>query len=264
MMPSCFSYGYISTAEERADQTLTHVQCQVSAGFGQMFPYPPEAMANMTAAPTDDANAPSKSLEVQPTDGDGDGTSTGTIVGAVVGVIVALVVIAALAAWFIIRRRRHRREAELDRAAAALDMAAGGGSKGSGALRHDDDKDLDRHRRGDGARQPGSGKKNRPGFGMGRLRPLSTIQEQHPSPVTSPLSAGAGAGAGAGAAIAAMRGKRKSARRSQGPAWPIGSGNPLASHPVSCPLPIKIDLPLRSRLLPVHFPARLARGPRPV
>ena len=211
MMPSCFSYGYLSTAEERADQTLTYVQCQVTAGFGQLFPYPPEVMAMATATDNDTpSNEPS--LEVQPTDKDSGGTSTGVIIGVVIGAII-LIVLGIVAAWLLVRRRRQK--AGLERTAAALDM--------TGTRVHDDKESG-----GDGTYQQQKQQelKNRPGLGAGRLRPLSTIQEQQPSPIASPLSAGA--------ATTSLRDKRKSARRSQGPSWPLGSGNPLAAHPVSC------------------------------
>lgn len=214
MMPSCFSYGYLSTAEDRADETLTYVQCQVTAGFGQMFPYPPEVMAKATATATDhDTPSDEPSLEVQPTDKDSGGTSTGAIIGVVVGII-ALIILGILAAWLIVRRRRQKARSE--RRAAAVDMA--------GARAHNDDKEFG----GGGTyqqQQKQQEPKNRPGLGAGRLRPLSTIQEQQPSPIVSPLSAGA--------ATTSLRDKRKSARRSQGPSWPLGSGNPLAAHPVS-------------------------------
>ncbi|KAK7748428.1 hypothetical protein SLS62_008584 [Diatrype stigma] len=223
LMPSCFSYGYISTmSDDRPDATLTHVQCHRSAGFGEMFPFPPELFTSMTdAGPSPHANA--TDIEVQPIDDDGDGdsssssSSTGVIVGAAIGVVALLLLIAI--ALFLIVRRRRQKKAELEAAASTMalpprDKESGDGA-GDAAAADDDDGG------GGGGQKP----KQRLALGLGRLRPLSTIQEQ-PSPITTrPLST-------AGGAAATSAPRRKSLRRTFGPHWPLGSGNPLASHPV--------------------------------
>ncbi len=253
--PSCFSYGYISTAADDDgaggvdDATLTHIQCHESAGFGEMFPYPPEAMLTASADPASNSTV----VLVQPTDGDSSSssssgsTSAGAIVGAVIGVI-ALVCLAALAAFLLIRRRRQK--AALEAAVASMAPPSleeeegggegfrgsgiydGGGGGGGGGGSGGGGGDVD-----DGSGGGGGGQRS--ALVMDRLRPLSTIQEQT-SPVSartaSPLSPG-------GAGVATNREKRKSVRRSFGSHWPLGSGNPLAAHPVrSAPLLIFFSL----------------------
>lgn len=224
MMPSCFSYGYISTmSDNRPDATLTHVQCHESAGFGEMFPFPPELFTSTTDAAPSPSNA--TGIEVQPIDGGGDDSSSsssssasaGVIAGAAVGVV-ALLLLIALAVFLIVRRRRQKKAGlEATGSTMALpprDKESGGGGDGGA----------------DGGGGGGQKQKQRLAPGMGRLRPLSTIPEQ-PSPIsTRPLSS---VGAAAAAAATSTSSRRKSLRRSFGPHWPLGSGNPLAAHPVS-------------------------------
>ncbi|RYP05811.1 hypothetical protein DL765_009726 [Monosporascus sp. GIB2] len=212
--PSCFSYVVLSTAEDRPDATLTHVECNESAGYGEMFPHPPE----LTTMTTADSSSSGKS-GAEPTDysDSNSSTPTGAIVGAAVGVL-ALLCLAGLAAFLIVRQRRRRRlrqRAELEIAAAAAALSPS-------------DRDGHGHNRRAAAPAALSGTTGR------SLRPLSTIHEQ--------LSPGLGGGrTGTAAASSPLtpttpssssREKRKSARRSHGPQWPLGSGDPLAAHPV--------------------------------
>ncbi|RYP78536.1 hypothetical protein DL771_000489 [Monosporascus sp. 5C6A] len=215
--PGCLSYFVLSTAEDRPDATLTHVECHESAGYGEMFPYPPELTTTKTTADS----SPTRTPDAEPTDNsDSDSSSpTGAIVGAAVGVV-ALLCLAGLTAFLVVRQRRRRRlcrRAELDITAAAAALPP---------------RDRDGHGHNRRAATPAA----LDGTTGRSLRPLSTIHEQ--------LSPGLGGGStGTVAASSPLtpttppppsssREKRKSARRSHGPQWPLGSGNPLAAHPV--------------------------------
>ncbi|RYO90942.1 hypothetical protein DL764_008352 [Monosporascus ibericus] len=213
--PSCFSYFVLSTAEDRPDATLTHVECHESAGYGEMFPYPPELTTKTTAY-----SSPAKTSDAEPTDDSDSSSPTGAIVGAALGVV-ALLCLAGRAAFLIVRQRRRRRHRLRQRAELEITAAA--------AALPPRDRDGDGHNRGAAALGGTTGR---------NLRPLSTIHEQ--------LSPGLGGGmTGTAAASSPLtpntpsssssssREKRKSAGRGYGPQWPLGSGNPLAAHPVN-------------------------------
>ncbi|KAI0012174.1 hypothetical protein F4779DRAFT_105301 [Xylariaceae sp. FL0662B] len=185
-VPYCFSYGFIISEEPGA--TFTHVQCQQTQGYGEMYPLPPELMPTTSADEEPTSPSSTSPLTVQPTDEPSSHkTPVGAIVGAVIGAVI-LIVLAIIAAVLIIRRRRQR----------AVMTAA----------RNERMRDMD------DAPPLKAAALAAPAKEVSRLRPLSTIHEQT-SPHGSPL-----------------REKRKSARHSFAPQWPLGTGNPLTAHPI--------------------------------
>ncbi|CAJ2501422.1 Uu.00g042750.m01.CDS01 [Anthostomella pinea] len=191
----CFSYAFTTSTEPGA--TFTHVQCQETHGFGEMYPLPPELIPTTTADDAAASNASSTdAVEPAPTNAP-KVSSVGAIAGAVCGVI-ALIILAAVAAFLVIRRRRQR-------TAAAADAAANGGQM--------EETQLGDTSSGPGTMAPAAAVT---AAGAGRLRPLSTIHEQ-----SSPVSP------------AREKHLSASARQSYGPNWPLSrKGKPPAANPV--------------------------------
>ncbi|KAI1338590.1 hypothetical protein F5Y15DRAFT_424851 [Xylariaceae sp. FL0016] len=185
----CCSHFY--TTADSPGTTFTHVQCQETEGFGEMFPFPPELFTTIAPLETSPATNASDTSSVQPTDtaiGDADSAvPVGAIAGAVVGVL-AFILLLITVGVLVLRRRRQR----------DTSTVAATGAMTEQRLDEDDTDDSGR---------PLSGARGL----LRRLRPLSTIHEQT-DPVTSP--------------------KRKSARKSFGPNWPLSSETALASHPI--------------------------------
>ncbi|KAH9908940.1 hypothetical protein F4778DRAFT_205130 [Xylariomycetidae sp. FL2044] len=238
----CFSYGFLTS--DQPGQTFTYVECQPTHGFGEMYPYPPELMSTTSAEPMPSSNA---SLVIEPSDGDDNDNNNnaspvpiGAIIGAVVGAII-LVCLVALAAFLIIRRRRQQQQRR------HIPGAIGGGGGGAGggmvASLGDDDGGTNKGHR------DGGGEDHIPAFpnpersrtrrGGGRMRPLSTIHEQHlhHTPTTTSKSKSKTSSNSNPNSTSPL--KRKSltpaiARQSLGPDWPLAAnhGNPLGAHPV--------------------------------
>ncbi|KAI1083065.1 hypothetical protein F5B20DRAFT_444712 [Whalleya microplaca] len=152
-VPFCFTYGF--STSEKLGATFTHVQCQETPGYGEMYPLPPELITTTSAEGETSPSSSSSSLMAQPTDeSSSHETPVGAIVGAVIGAVV-LIVLAIVAAVLLIRRRHHR--------AAII------------SRRNERARDIDDKLSSDATAKE-----------AGRLRPLSTIHEQA-SPIASPV-----------------------------------------------------------------------------
>ncbi|KAI1498839.1 hypothetical protein F5X99DRAFT_420320 [Biscogniauxia marginata] len=200
---SCFSYGFITDDEPGA--TFTHVQCQESRGFGEMYPYPPELSTSTDASAVSSLDS-SSTLSVEPSNDDGHSSNSapaGAIAGAVIGAI-AFICLFIVAVYLFMRRRRQRQQRR---------------QIGAAMISTEPTNLKDE--------PPGAAAAETTALGVGSLRPLSTIHEQR-SPAISP-----------------SREKRKSAptgRQSFKPDWPLGlNGNPLASHPVDLEKRLSLD-----------------------
>ncbi|TGJ83979.1 hypothetical protein E0Z10_g4756 [Xylaria hypoxylon] len=192
----CATYGF--TTEEQPGATFTHVRCAESPGFGELYPYPPEL--RMTTEGSSAENI-SSVLTVQPAGNTSSSSPSSASPGAIAGAVAGSVIFAVLAilgiSLFIKRRRRQQWEQRIHNGSGAMsapcppteDVRFGGGAP------------------------------------VGRLRPLSTIQEQQ-TPLNSPAFSGD---------------KQRSAPgtlrpHSYGQNWPLAGPtsprNPLSSHPV--------------------------------
>ncbi|KAI1761185.1 hypothetical protein GGR53DRAFT_39296 [Hypoxylon sp. FL1150] len=224
--PFCFTYAFMTQNEPGT--TFTHVQCNPSDGFGEMFPFPPELMTATSA------EEPSETNSSADDDSSSHSTPTGAIVGAVVGSAVLLILI-IVAAILLLRRRR------LNRRRAALNVSAQSGTAKTPQSSANDSPSLEKEHAQTAAAAAMAASKKRTRRSL--LRPLSLIRE-HPSPVEQTTSTPA-------------REKHKTvavgsaSRRSFGPNWPLGSpnGNPLGAHP--------IDADLKKRLSDSRLGARI-------
>ncbi|KAI0143604.1 hypothetical protein GGR57DRAFT_518257 [Xylariaceae sp. FL1272] len=191
----CFTYAF--TTEDNRGATFTHVQCAESAGFGELYPYPPESI---TATGNTDAEASSSTLlSIQPVNTNkstsSHSVSTAAVAGGAIGaILIAALVIAGIV--LLIKRRRQCQKHQFD---------TEGPDKATGAA--NEDTNL------------------RDGFGVGRQRqrPLSIIPEQASPQTLSP-----------GAEQHATGSPRRPT--SFGPNWPLNTRspnaiNPLTSHP---------------------------------
>ncbi|KAI1261118.1 hypothetical protein F5Y18DRAFT_440894 [Xylariaceae sp. FL1019] len=189
----CFTYAF-TTDNNRG----TLVQCAASAGFGELYPYPPESI---TATGNTDADASSTTVvSIQPVNTNestsSHSISTAAVAGGAIGaVLIVLLAIAGIVLF--IKRRRQRQRHQLD--IEGPDKAADGANE---------DTNL-----GD-----------RSGIGRQRQRPLSIIPEQaSPSPL-SPEAEQHSTGS-----------PRRP--KSFGSNWPLSTRspnaiNPLSSHPI--------------------------------
>ncbi|KAF3012585.1 Wiskott-Aldrich syndrome protein 1 [Neopestalotiopsis sp. 37M] len=219
--PACMTHYF--TTDDSPGSTYTNVACGTSDVFGQLYPYPPELMPTTSAAahPRNTTTPSSSGNDAS----DKSSVSTGAIVGAIVGAII-LVILLIISTVLIARRKKL--QAHLNTSAAAAAMGGGGNRKGS--LMSDKNNNPDAlpampMSSSGGSSDAAEAERRR------RLR-LSTIPE-----ALSPTSPTAAASSRRASAILGSRFNRKSARRSYGPDWPLGSADPLESHPMPPPPP---------------------------
>ncbi|KAI1382348.1 hypothetical protein F4677DRAFT_458494 [Hypoxylon crocopeplum] len=240
--PYCFTYGFTTDGEPGA--TFTHVECDPTPGFGEMFPYPPE-MVTMTpeASATDTSSSPdsstSDSFTVESNTHSRSSTPTGAIVGAVVGGV-ALIILVITAAFLIIRRRRRKTPAHDDTSSPPAPTRIAHSSSDTSPVTEKEQAQA----------VATAAMTSRRSMRRSLLRPLSMIREQTiPIPGIAITS------------IASPAHKRhrsatvgSTARQSYGPNWPFGAtnSNPLASHPV--------DPDLRKRLSDSRLGASIPHG----
>ncbi|KAI1780141.1 hypothetical protein F4818DRAFT_167262 [Hypoxylon cercidicola] len=223
--PYCFTYAFMTDGEPGA--TLTHVQCNPSNGFGEMFPFPPELMTTTSAPPSETSSSDDDSYS--------HSTPTGAIVGAVVGSVV-FVILVIIAAALLFRRRSRRRAALSEQAAQSGPAKA---PQSSADVSPSSEKE---HAQAAAAAAATHKKRNRRSL----LRPLSLIREQ-PSPV-SPTHEKHKTVAAAGPTAA---------RRTFGPDWPLGpsASNPLGAHPIDADLKKRLsDSRIGTRVQPDRVP----------
>lgn len=201
------------TTEDIPGHTYTNVACGTSDLFGQLFPYPPELMPTTSAQPI---NSTTLSSVSDSTESESRPVPTGAIVGAIVAAIILVIFLITATVCF---ARRKRSQAHLNTSAAKA--AAHGGNRKRGV------KPVDAL---PAVASSGGGNNNNEAAEVERKRRLrlSTIPE-----VLSPTSP---TGGGAGNTMF-RKSKSKSARRSYGPDWPLGSADPLESHPIPLPPP---------------------------
>ncbi|KAK8050476.1 hypothetical protein PG994_012206 [Apiospora phragmitis] len=197
-LPACITYYF--TTKSEPGETLTNVGCGTSAMYGQMYPLPPELMPTTS----DEDHRSATDLSVNPIETSGSESEkaqptnpTGAIVGAIVGGVL-LVALAILACVLLAKRRRRRQEQQQ----ISKELISGPTDFTNVA--------------------PTTGAPEKSGGGVAnslrtRLR-LSTIHEHNGPLPASPMLA-----------------RYKSARRSYGPDWPLGSADLLESHPVAVP-----------------------------
>lgn len=201
------------TTEDIPGHTYTNVACGTSDLFGQLFPYPPELMPTTSAQPI---NSTTLSSDSDSTESESRPVPTGAIVGAIVAAIILVIFLITATVCF---ARRKRSQAHLNTSAAKA--AAHGGSSRKGGVKPVDALPAVVPSGSGGNSEAAEVERKR------RLR-LSTIPE-----VLSPTSP---TGGGTGNAMF-RKSKSKSARRSYGPDWPLGSADPLESHPMPLPPP---------------------------
>ncbi|KAI1326252.1 hypothetical protein F5Y16DRAFT_237000 [Xylariaceae sp. FL0255] len=198
----CFSYAF--STSDQPDATFTYVQCATTAGFGEMYPYPPELITETS----DSGSAPSSTegnLSVQPvkTGSSSSSAPSGAITGAAVGGVVLVILIITGIVLFTRRRRQQRAER-------LQSLEAPDAKPASFEPPSDKAKPLD---------------KNKIKLVRGTL---FTIQEQSSpsSPSVSPLSPPQASD------------NKRTRPQNPGPNWPLGPRrpisprNPLSSHPV--------------------------------
>lgn len=234
------------TTDDSPGSTYTNVACGTSDVFGQLYPYPPELMLTTSAAahPRNTTTPSSSGNDAS----DKSSVSTGAIVGAIVGAII-LVILLIISTVLIARRKKL--QAHLNTSAAAAAMGGGGNRKGSFISGKNNPDAL--------PAMPSSGdaaeaERRR------RLR-LSTIPE-----ALSPTSPTGAASSRRASAILGSRFNRKSARRSYGPDWPLGSADPLESHPMPPPPPpppSTQQTPDPEKRMDDEEPRQTPRGPPP-
>ncbi|KAK8126819.1 uncharacterized protein PG998_002578 [Apiospora kogelbergensis] len=183
---------YYFTTDRNPGVTFTNVGCGTSAMYGQMYPFPPELMPTTSA----DDHASATELAVNPIDTSGSSAdkSQTSPTGAIVGAIAGgvLFLALALAAFFLLTKRRRRLQEQQQITKELI----------SGPTGHH------------APIAPTAAPEKKGSSLRTRLR-LSTIPEQHSPLPKSPLLS-----------------RYKSSRRSYGPDWPLGSADPLESHPV--------------------------------
>lgn len=216
--------------QDEPGTTFTHVQCNPSNGFGEMFPFPPELMTATSAEASSETNSSADD------DSSSHSTPTGAIVGAVVGSVVLIILVIAAAVLICRRRRLNRRRADLN-----TQVAQSGNTKKTPQSSADISPSSEKEHAQAAAAKAANKKRTRRSL----LRPLSLIRE-HPSPVEPAASS------------TPTRDKHKTvavgsaSRRSFGPNWPLGSSptsNPLGAHP--------IDADLKKRLSDSRLGARM-------
>lgn len=198
------------TTEDIPGHTYTNVACGTSDLFGQLFPYPPELMPTTSAQPT---NSTTLSSDTDSTESESRPVLTGAIVGAIVAAIILVIFLITATVCFARRKRSH---AHLNTSAAKAAAHRGDGNKEGGV------KPMDALP----AVVPSGGGNEAAEVERKRRLRLSTIPEVL-SP-TSPTGTGN---------MSRKFNKSKSARRSYGPDWPLGSAGPLESHPMPLPPP---------------------------
>ncbi|KAI2629583.1 hypothetical protein GGR54DRAFT_268472 [Hypoxylon sp. NC1633] len=227
--PYCFTYAFKTEGEPGA--TFTHVECDPSPGFGEMFPFPPELITMTSGSPATIATSSSSDTSSH------SSVSVGAIVGAAVGGVLFIILVIVAAA--LVFRRRRRQTAIRDTAAAPPppDKTPHSSTDASPTT----EKDQAQAQAAAAAIAAAGGKQRRRSF----LRPLSAIREQPPHAPFPPRTS--------------SRSRRHLSadsatdpRQSFGPEWPLGPGsrNPLGAHPV--------DADLRKRL----SDSRLGAGTR--
>ncbi|KAK8055369.1 hypothetical protein PG993_000596 [Apiospora rasikravindrae] len=200
---------YYFTTEREPGVTFTNVGCGTSAMYGQMYPFPPELIPTTS----DEEYHSATDLTVNPIETSGSDASKAQATsptGAIVGAIVGGVLLVALAilAFVLLAKRRRRRQQQQQITKELISAPTGFG--------------------------PTTPEKSGGGGGSRDLRTrlrLSTIPEQNNPLPTSP-----------------MLSRYKSARRSYGPDWPLGSADPLESHPVAMPASASAAVDLKKRL----------------
>lgn len=200
------------TTEDIPGHTYTNVACGTSDLFGQLFPYPPELMPTTSAQPI---HSTTLSSDNDSTESESRPVPTGAIVGAIVAAIILVIFLITATVCF---ARRKRSQAHLNTSAAKA--AAHGGSNRKRGVKPVDALPAVVTSTGGGNNEAAEVERKR------RLR-LSTIPE-----VLSPTSP-----TGGGSGNMSRKFKSKSARRSYGPDWPLGSADPLESHPMPLPPP---------------------------
>ncbi|KAK7951238.1 uncharacterized protein PG986_006966 [Apiospora aurea] len=187
---------YYFTTDREPGVTFTNVGCGTSAMYGQMYPFPPELIPTTS----DEEYHSATDLTINPIDTAGSDANnkmqSTSPTGAIVGAIVGGVLLIALAILaFVLLARRRRRQQITKELISAPTVYS--------------------------PVAPPPEKSGGGGGGRSSLRTrlrLSTIPEQNSPLPTSP-----------------MLSRYKSARRSYGPDWPLGSADPLESHPVRIP-----------------------------